>query len=336
MQSYEPLKWLNNLEILNLNCSAIQATGDNFKELRLLRSLDLGGCSRLCSLGDLEFLATGQLTRLEELYLDSTPTKCLTAIDTENNDEDKTEQLNKEAFHKFFDKIAEIDSLSVINIGNTPAVKYAKYLSNISKNTLYVLSKPRSYYWFLNIINNDHEEVRQMILNGMDVNIRAGQLELDLFFLAWTERCQARTPYFDCISENETIRPTGVHVALLFNSVESLKHLVRAEANQDLPVWLGSVDVESGSETDSSCDDKTCSLGKIDEEELTSDESNDENDSSLNTDELMSLDSEDSDYDELVEKKKEEKRAAFREKKLKAKEEKLSLIRGKIERIAHE
>lgn len=363
LKSYDPLKWLSGLEILNLNCSSISSidtAGASFSELRLLRSLDLGGCSGLCSLRDLQFLASGQLTRLEELLLDGTPAQGYVSpsvpassslapplhhnhnqrqlsVGAPELSQKEVEQGIRATFHSFFDKIAQIDCLRVINIGNSPAVKYAKYLkSKISNDTTFVLSKPRSYYWFLNIINNDHEEVRAMILNGMDINCRAGQSEMDLFFLAWRERCKGKTPFFDCMSENETLRPTGVHIALMFNSVECLKHLVKAEAKQECAVWLGKVDVESCSEsdTDDSWDEDDCREdeegkgedGKIDEEDLTSDESDDGD--SLDSDDLLSLDSSRSGYAEEVKRKKELKRAATREKRRLAKEIKATAERG--------
>lgn len=376
LRSYDPLKWLSGLEILNLNCSSIRSidtAGESFSELRLLRSLDLGGCSGLCSLRDLQFLASGQLTRLEELLLDGTPAQgyvsaassappassssvppsrlynqhhnqrqqsvaavVLPPLEPEAEADERSpkevEQAIRATFHIFFDKIAQIDCLRVINIGNSPAVKYVKYLqSKISNGTTYVLSKPRSYYWFLSIINNDHEEVRAMILNGMDINCRAGQPEMDLFFTAWRERCKGKTPFFDCISEDETLRPSAVHVAVMFNSVECLKHLVKAEARQVCAVWLGRVDAESCSETD---DDDSWGEGdwdededrddKIDEEDLTS-ESEGEGEGgdgdSLDSDDLLSLDSSRSGYAEEVQRKKEQKRASAREARRKRKEE---------------
>ena len=354
LKSYDPLKWLSGLEILNLNCSSIQSVdtaGEGFSELRLLRSLDLGNCPGLCSLQDLHFLASGQLTRLEELLLDGTPARGYVSPappssstasplhQRQHNQRQQSivlpplaqpeaelspkevEQAIRATFHSFFDKIAQID--------NSPAMKHAKYLqSKVSSDTTHVLSKPRSYYWFLCIINNDHEEVRAMILNGMDINCRAGQAEMDLFFAAWIERCKKKTPFFDCIADDESIRPAGVHVAVLFNSVESLKHLVKAEARQACAVWLGRVDVESGSETDD--DDSWAeddSWGevrgdKIDEEDLTSDESDEGDGNSLDSDDLLSLDSARSNYAEEVQRKKELKRATAREVRRKAKEDK--------------
>lgn len=348
LQSYDPIKWLNGLEVLNLNCSAIDTIGDSFAELRLLRSLDLGNTQLRC-LRDLEFLSSGQLTRLEELYLDGTQAKGyvpvrrpLTPVRVHNqkvqleplplpalSEEEEAEQI-KGTFLKFFDKIADIECLRVINIGNSPAAKYAKHLqSRIRSDDTFVLSRPRSYYWFLSIINNDHEDVRLMILNGMDVNCRAGEAESDLFFLAWSERCGGKTPFFNCLSEDDSLRPTAMHVAVFFNSVECLKHLVRVEAKQDYQVWMGKVDVESGSETDSSVGENPGG-DAIENENLTSDESDEEqnHDGSLDSDDMMSLDSTRSDYEDQVEKKREQKRAQARERRSSARAERKSIIEG--------
>lgn len=340
LQSYDSLKWLIGLEVLNLNNSAIDTIGDSFSELRLLRSLDLGN-TQLTTLRDLEFIAKGQITRLEELYLDGTQAqgyvpsppagprphtqkqKQLAAPPTPPElSEKEMDQELKEPFLRLFDKIAEMSCLRVVNIGNSPAAKYVKHLqSKITNDRTFVLSKPRSYYWFLNVINNEHEEVRAMILNGMDVNQRAGPSESELFLRAWQRRCGGKTPFFDCLCVDQGLRPTALHVAVFFNSVECLKHLVKVEARQACAVWLGGMDAESCSESASSGDEDALGAVEVEEvvdqdqdQDLTSDEGDEDRrrsrDGSSDSDDMTSLGSTRSDYAAVVEKRREQRRVA--------------------------
>jgi hypothetical protein len=104
---------------------------------------------------------------------------------------------------------------------------------------------------------------------------------------------------------------------------------VRVEAKQDYQVWMGKVDVESGSETDSSVGENPGG-DAIENENLTSDESDEEqnHDGSLDSDDMMSLDSTRSDYEDQVEKKREQKRAQARERRSSARAERKSIIEG--------
>jgi hypothetical protein len=83
--------------------------------------------------------------------------------------------------------------------------------------------------WFESIIKNDHEIVKHMIACGQDVNMRAGPEDLDLFTFYWTTRCKSNTVFFDCRNPVEDFRPNGAHVAIFFNSKESLRHIAVAQ-----------------------------------------------------------------------------------------------------------
>ena len=87
----------------------------------------------------------------------------------------------------------------------------------------------RRITWFESIIKNDDETTRQMILNGQDVNMRAGPTESDLFTYYYSKRCNASTVFFDCQHQDEACRPTGAHVAIFFNSLECLRHISMAQ-----------------------------------------------------------------------------------------------------------
>lgn len=307
LKSYDPLKWLGGLEVLNLNFSSIETVGESFDHLPLLRSLDLGN-TQLSSLRELNFLADRQLTRLEELYLDGVQAQGYIPEQRQELTREEVEQETRLSFHRFCDNIAFIDCLRVVNIGNSSFAKYAKYLrSKLSNDQTFVLVKPRSYYWFLNIINNDHEEVRGMILNGMNLNCRAGPAESDLFHLAWHKTCQGKTVFFDCLNEDPALRPTGLHLALLFNSVECVRLLVGAEALQDCPVWMGKVSEQADSETESDEEEELKEENdESDELTLTSEEASEvDGDSSLGS---LSSDDLDSDLSEGEKETREEKR----------------------------
>lgn len=293
-ESYEPLKWLNNLEVLNLSFSSIEKAGSSFNDLRMLRSLDLGNTS-ITSLEELSFLTTGRLTRLEELLLDGTLAEGFVSRDDfapppvrQHNQkeveapQEMSEPERKIAMDKsvrsFVEKVLFIPSLLVVNLGNTPVLSHIEKMQlQLPSTRAHVVLRPRSYFWFLNIIVNDHEEVRSMILNGMDVNCKASEEEMELFCSAWKTLCQEKTQFFDCINNDDSLRPAGIHVAILFNSVECLKHIVRAEAVQKTHVWLGNVEIHclgqtSPEDTVAEFEEDDGNSKTVDGEDLTADE----------------------------------------------------------------
>lgn len=68
-----------------------------------------------------------------------------------------------------------------------------------------------------------------MILNGQDVNLRAGPEDIDLFTYYYYHKCQMKTFYFDCCSLIELYRPCATHIAIFFNCKETLEHLIAAQ-----------------------------------------------------------------------------------------------------------
>jgi hypothetical protein len=198
--SYDCLGNLVGLETLNLQGTLITNT-NAISGLRSLRSLDIGSTLVQCKT-DLS-----SLTRLEELYIDSTPQEYLTNFET----------------------FSSLQLLMLINVGDSSLHDTGAKLSMILPVTTYIEMTPRKTLFIDAIINNDIITVKDYIYNGQEVNIRIGDWAMDLFVNTWKDRCQTSTLFFDCNHPDETMRPTPVHIALFFNSQESLECLIKAQ-----------------------------------------------------------------------------------------------------------
>eukprot|EP00602_Paraphysomonas_sp_CaronLab_P004472 CAMPEP_0185039462 /NCGR_PEP_ID=MMETSP1103-20130426/36340_1 /TAXON_ID=36769 /ORGANISM="Paraphysomonas bandaiensis, Strain Caron Lab Isolate" /LENGTH=603 /DNA_ID=CAMNT_0027578353 /DNA_START=525 /DNA_END=2336 /DNA_ORIENTATION=+ len=133
----------------------------------------------------------------------------------------------------------KLENLKLLNIGDSALEKGLKNFAPLLPPTASIMTKPRRVQWFESIINNDHETVRKMVWDGQDVNMRASLQELELFTYYYLNRCKRSTVYFDCQSPKEEYRPAGAHVAILFNSKESLAHIAAGQCEENSSVWLG-------------------------------------------------------------------------------------------------
>jgi hypothetical protein len=203
--NYEDLRWLVTLEILNLQYSNFSKP-ELLADFGVLRSLDLGHTS-ITTLNGIE-----KLTRLEELYLDS------------------TRRLTEPTLvDSLIISLEQLVHLKLLQIGDSLFVKSFQKIVSLFSPRLTIATKPRDVIWFENVINNQAEEVRQMILNGQDVNLRSGPEHIDLFTYYYFQKCQMKTNYFDCCSLVEIYRPCASHLAIFFNSKETLELLIAAQ-----------------------------------------------------------------------------------------------------------
>jgi hypothetical protein len=202
--NYEDLRWLVTVEILNLQYSNFSKP-ELLCDFNLLRSLDLGN-TKISSISELK-----KLVRLEELYLDST--KCL------------KDETTPESIHT----LQLLPDLKYLQIGDSLLTKSCHTLRQSISPLTMIVTKPRRISWFENVINNNHEEVQRMILNGQDVNLRSGPEDIDLFTYYYYHKCQMKTHYFDCCSLVEVYRPCATHVAIFFNCKETLELLIGAQ-----------------------------------------------------------------------------------------------------------
>jgi Leucine-rich repeat (LRR) protein len=214
--NYEDLRWLVTVEILNLQYSNFSKP-ELLSDFNLLRSLDLGN-TMISSISDLR-----RLDRLEELCLDS------------------TKRFKDETISESIQTLQCFPDLKYLQIGNSPLVKSFHTLQQSISPLTSIITKPRRISWFENVINNNHEEVRQMILNGQDVNLRSGPEDIDLFTFYYFHKCQMKTQYFDCCSLVEIYRPCATHVAIFFNCKETLELLIAAQVGTRLLVLLFSI-----------------------------------------------------------------------------------------------
>lgn len=215
LPSYNALSQLTTLQLLNLNFSNIKDLSP-LTPLCRLRSLDLGNTPVTC----LTSLIT--CTRLEELILDATGIP--------------VSKANLES-------LSALKSMKLLNIAATALISCIEELTSCIPKDVHIDLSARRNKWFEAIIDNDLKAVNSLLLQGFDVELRAGPWTSKVLLEAWHgPRYKSQGLFFDCTCQDESQRPMGYHFALLFNSKEVLAALVAAKKPaESIPVWFGPV-----------------------------------------------------------------------------------------------
>lgn len=217
------LTQLDTIEILSVRHCATLSSLTVLTGLPILRSLDFGYCTRITSLTPLS-----QLTRLEELAMDSSGVIGLSDV---------------------MSTLSCLPELRILNIENTPLADE----ENVRESLLSVLREDvcieilfRDTQFLLAVIDNDTEAVWNFIGSGGDINVRASLDLNEIMVDKWTEVYEASTVFVLCDHEDEDLRPTAVHLAIVFQSLEALEVLIYCGADQHLRCWMSFVDVDQG------------------------------------------------------------------------------------------
>ena len=221
--SYEPLNSLYSLEILTLNFSSILSV-DCLNDLFKLRSLDIGNTA-ISSLQPL----VGQLTRLEELFIDNT----------------NIYHADETVLGRSLDLVRHSPNMKYLNVGRTDLRESLLRTAALQDRHVIVDTKARNLVWFEAVIDNDVKTVLECMQHGQDINLPVG-LEpptADMLARRWTKRgggsvigggtgaAGARSGakflvFFDCYAASSDLRPCAVHLALYFNCKDVLVVLV--------------------------------------------------------------------------------------------------------------
>lgn len=227
VRDYDPLSNLPQLELLSLRSSENVTSTEVFKDLSMLRSLDLGE-TRVTSIA-----ALSGLTRLEELCLDN----CTALIDTAQS----------------LACLPKLKMLRLLNVQGTPLESFRSdngmiLLDALASRDICVESQTRAELFLQSIIDNDEPAMRRYVSSGQDVNCRFGPWADKIFAAAWLTRCretvankQLQTPCFLCSHPQEELRPTPLHVAIMFNAQDCLAFLRFVNADLKASCWLGDV-----------------------------------------------------------------------------------------------
>ena len=91
---------------------------------------------------------------------------------------------------------------------------------------------------------NDIKTLRRCIGNGQDLEVRSSSSLADLFLEYWTDLCEGTTQFFEISHDEESLRPTAVHLAIFFHAIEALEVLLYAGARaEDSTCWFSFVKV---------------------------------------------------------------------------------------------
>lgn len=218
---YSPLALVDSLEIISLRNSAVVSL-DWISGLFRLRSLDLGS-TQVLSLYPLS-----GLTRLEELCID----ECLHVESSESN----------------LGLFSRLPSLQLLNSADSSLVSFGSLISSSCDFNVCIESNPRKIRFLQAIIDNDYTTAHWLIGSGQDINIRIGPWADALLLRSWKSRCKysrISTPLVQPSFTNEQLRPTPLHISLLFNSLEIIRDLVESGADLKARCWYGEVKEDS-------------------------------------------------------------------------------------------
>ena len=139
-----------------------------------------------------------------------------------------------------------LKELRILNVNNT-------VLSNSSPLILESLhidasleTHSRDYLFILAAIENDFEKLRLYIGSGQDLETRAGPEFSGKFIELWQEKLEGSTPFVACMHEDELLRPTALHLAILFYSIECVEILTFAGADCYATCFFGEMKLENG------------------------------------------------------------------------------------------
>lgn len=91
------------------------------------------------------------------------------------------------------------------------------------------------------LIADDEEQMRRLLQCGQDMDECVGPWASSLLRAAWLDRGMSRIPFVLCTNKDETLRPSPLHIAIIFNSWRCLITLVAYGVSQDSSVWFGDV-----------------------------------------------------------------------------------------------
>ena len=144
--------------------------------------------------------------------------------------------------------------LSLLNISDTSldTVAHRHYISSKCRTELFIERDSRRLQFVQAVIDNDVPAVRRLMSSGAELDLKLGPWCSSLLYMNWKARCTStvgakalQAPYFLCDHSKEELRPTVVHLAILYDSQEVLSNLIftGADMNHALisNVWCADV-----------------------------------------------------------------------------------------------
>lgn len=229
VKDYQPLSKLPQLEILSLRSCENLTSIELCRNMLMLRSLDLGD-TNITSIEPLS-----RLTRLEELALDG----CKGLHDDS-------------CIQSSLNCLSQLKSLRLLNIQATALDTYVRedgmVLADVLHDDVCLEAKSRRELFVEAIIANDEIMLRRLVGGGQDLNVRVGPWAQAIMTAAWTNRCRTaklQTPYVLCTHPDPELRPTPLHIAIMFNSQDCLAFLLFLNADAKCCCWFSDVQERS-------------------------------------------------------------------------------------------
>ena len=223
VNDYSLLKNFDGLEVLSVRCCLGFVDLKDVSTMTTLRSLDVGHCKRICSILEIK-----QLTRLEELIMDST------GITSARHVPD------------CLDVLQGFRELRLLNVGNTILTNHRQALLEVMRQDSVLESDSRDALFMKAAVENNVDELRWYVGSGIDINTRAGTDIYEYLLDMWLDRLEGSTGFFMVNHEDEILRPTALHLAILFNSIEAAEVLCYAGADVDLYCFFSDVKLVDG------------------------------------------------------------------------------------------
>jgi len=223
VSDFSSLCRLGPIEVLSVrHCTGLASLND-VSLLFALRSLDMGYCSKITTISPLS-----QLTRLEELVLDSS------------------------AVHGLSDAMAALSGLPelrLLNIENTPLSdedRVRDRLLDVLRSDVCFEEYSRDTLFLLAVIENDSNSVWNFIGSGQNINVRATTDLSTVLTTKWKDVFEESTVFVDCDYEEEELRPTAIHLAIIFQNLDVLEVLLYCGADVNLLCWMSFVSIVDG------------------------------------------------------------------------------------------
>ena len=223
VNDFSSFKYFDCLEVLSVrSCQGVQDLKE-ISTLSTLRSLDIGHCQKICSILEIK-----QLTRLEELVVDSTGLTSTRHIPD------------------FIDVIKDFKELRMLNVGNTILTDHRQDILEVMRLDSVLEIDSRDALFMKAAVENNVDMLRWYLGNGMDINMRASP-EISQYLLElWLNKLEGSTAFVMANHGDEILRPTALHLAILFNSIEVAEVLCYAGADVDLYCFFSDVKLVEG------------------------------------------------------------------------------------------
>ena len=134
--------------------------------------------------------------------------------------------------------LSNLPNLRLLNTYNTGLAHDKHTMLGVVGPLCRVEEYPRTLEFFRAVIENDIKACRRHVDCGIDIDARMGPWGVQLMHESWSAQCEKSGPFFDCCHPDEHLRPSAIHLAVFFASVECLACIVFSGAITNSKAWF--------------------------------------------------------------------------------------------------